>query len=439
MRSMWFLRTIVGVLILVCVSLGSGRECARAGDVGQPLRVSADGRHLIDRQGAPFLLQGEAAWSLIANLSKEEAERYLKDRHDKGFNAILVNLLEYKFAKSAPRNVYGAAPFADMKDWSVRNEEYFRHADWVIRKAGEYGIVVLLAPVYLGYPGAGEGFYEEVLANGPERLLEYGNFLGRRYKDFDNIIWVMGGDRNPGDAREDIDMIAYGIRQFDRHHLFTAHCYPESIAVDQYPGSWLDIANTYTYLLPHQSLIAAYNRVPTQPFFLIESSYEGEHNSSAVQIRRQAYWAVLSGGFGHVFGNKPIWLFDPGWPAAMDSTGSLDLMQWGRFFRSRRWFDLVPDQKHEVVTDGLGEFNGLDYLSAARTADGSLGLAYMPSARTVTVDMSRLVGQAVAVSWVNPHTGKSQSAGRFAPSGLRQFAPPGKGDWLLILDTQIRP
>jgi len=26
--------------------------------------------------------------------------------------------------------------------------------------------------------------------------------LGKRYKDFDNIIWVMGGDRNPKDVIE---------------------------------------------------------------------------------------------------------------------------------------------------------------------------------------------------------------------------------------------
>ena len=48
------------------------------------------------------------------------------------------------------------------------------------------------------------------------------------------------------------------------------------------------------------------------PFVLMESSYEGEHNSSPVQIRRQAYWAILCGAAGQFLGNKPIWGFDPG-------------------------------------------------------------------------------------------------------------------------------
>ena len=421
-----------GLLLALALAAAAGAQGAA---VDQPLRISANGRYLIDRHDAPFLLQGDAAWSLIANLSNEDAERYLKDRHDKGFNAVLVNLLEYKFAKNAPRNLYGEAPFTDMKDWSHQNEAYFQHADWVIRKAAEYGIVVLLAPVYLGYPGAGEGFYDEVLANGPQHMLQYGEFLGRRYQDFDNIIWVMGGDRNPGEAREDVDLVAYGIRELDRRHLFTAHCFPESNPIEQYPGSWLDIDTTYTYLLPHQKLTEDYNRSPTKPNFLIESSYEGEHNSSAVQIRRQAYWTILSGAFGQVFGNRPIWLFDPGWQAALDSTGSSDMMRWGRLFRSQRWFDLVPDQKHQVVTGGLGEFNGLDYLTAARTADGTLVMAYMPSARTITVDMTQIAGHTVRASWVDPSTGTARKAGRFTTAGSHEFTPPGSGDWVLILHS----
>ena len=157
------------------------RPCgsARPAPPGRPQRV-------------PFLLQGDAAWSLIANLTSEDAEIYLKNRHAKGFNAVLVNLIEHKFAKNAPRDIYGEAPFRGAADLSAPNEKYFQHADWVIRKAAENGLVVLLAPVYLGYPGLDEGFYDEVMANGPEKCLAYGRYLGQRYRGFDNIIWVMG-------------------------------------------------------------------------------------------------------------------------------------------------------------------------------------------------------------------------------------------------------
>jgi len=63
-------------------------------------------------------------------LSNEDAEIYLKNRHAKGFNAILVNLIEHKFAKNAPRNIFGDAPFSGATDFSAPNEKYFKHADW---------------------------------------------------------------------------------------------------------------------------------------------------------------------------------------------------------------------------------------------------------------------------------------------------------------------
>ena len=416
------------------LSLLAFAAAACAQSSGQPFRTSENNRYLVDAAGSPLLLQGDAGWSIIANLTKEDAEAYLENRRAKGFNAILVNLIEHKFCKNPPKNLYGEAPFPDMKDWSVRNEKYFDHADWVIRKAAEKGLMALLAPVYLGYKGTDEGFIEELLATGPERALDYGRYLGRRYAGFDNILWVMGGDRDPGPAREDVDMIALGIREYDKRHLFTAHCHPESAPSEQYPGPWLSIGNTYTYQIVHQRLLEDYNRKPVMPFFLIESSYEGEHNSSEVQIRRQAYWAILCGGFGHVMGNRPIWLFDPGWRAAMDAPGSVGMMHWGRLFRSRKWFELVPDTDHKVVTEGLGEFQGLDYLAAARAPDGGTIIAYMPSARTITVDLSKMPRGKAKVWWFDPRTGKATAAGAVDTGGPMQFTPAGPGDWVLVLD-----
>jgi hypothetical protein len=399
-----------------------------------PLRVSENHRYLVDRKGAPFLLQGDAGWSLIANLTKEDADRYLRNRRDKGFSAILVNLIEHKFAKNAPRNLYGDAPFAGKTDFSAPNESYFSHADWVIRRAGDYGLVVLLAPIYLGYTGLDEGFYDEVMANGPEKCLAYGRFLGKRYRDFDNILWVMGGDRDPGPAREAVDMVAYGIRESDRRHLMTAHCHSESSPVEQFPGSWLSVSTSYAYEIVHQRVESDYERKPAYPLFLIESVYEGEHNSSQLQFRRQAYWAVLGGEFGHVMGNLPIWSFNPGWEVAMNLPGSVAMERWGRLLRSRPWYDLVPDSDHSVVTGGVGEYWGNDYLSAALARDGTTLMAYMPSARTVTVEMGKLSKAGMTAWWFDPRSGLASAGGTIAATGAHAFTPPGDGDWVLVLD-----
>ncbi len=349
-----------------------------------------------------------------------------------------MNLLEHKWAANAPRNRAGEAPFADVRDWTTPNEQYFAYADWVIREAGKRGITVLLFPVYLGYDGNDhdEGFYEEVLANGPEKCLAYGRFIGERYRDFDNIIWVMGGDRDPGPAREDVDMIAYGMREFDRRHLYTAHCHSDSNIAKQFPTStWLDLNSTYTYNIVHLALLWNYQRTPVRPNFLLETVYEGPPQfATDLQMRRAAYWSVLCGGFGQVMGNNPLWQFDAGWQVALDAPSAVAMMHWGELFRSRRWWELVPDAEHTIVTDGLGERWGLDTTTAAATSDGRLIIVYTTAARTITVDLAKMPAGSADAWWFNPRTGAATKIRTFATGAPQTFTPPGEGDWALVLD-----
>jgi len=118
-------------------------------------------------------------------------------------------------------------------------------------------------------------------------------------------------------------------------------------------------------------------------------------------------------------------------------------------FAPRRWYDLVPDQAHLVVIDGYGTPAPLGtgsvttdtYLTAARSSDGALVIAYMPTIRTVSVAMSELSSTA-AGRWYDPTTGEYITVGGspFANTGIRQFTPPGKNhdgdqDWVLVLEA----
>ena len=407
-----------------------------AADSAYPLKIHPDRRHLADRSGNPFLLQGDAAWSLISGLTKEQVELYLEDRRQKGFNTLMVNLIEHKF--KGPENRYGALPFP-AGDFSAPNETYFAHADWVIQRAGEKQMQVLLAPIYLGYRGTDEGWYEETLRNGPLKCREYGRYVGRRYGKFNNVLWLIGGDRNPGEALDSVNAVAAGIKEVDQRHLFTAHCAPEASAIDEYAtGHWLDLNVTYSYEIVHRHLVADYNRSPVMPFFLIESTYEGEHNATGVQIRRQAYWAILCGATGQIMGNRPMWLFDPGWQKALDSPASQDMVFLKSLFLSRPWHRLVPDQRHEVVVDGVGELRGLDTLTAALTDDRATLMAYLPTQRAITVDMTKISGTRANAWWFNPRSGQTTSSGELVTEGKKQFLPPGDGDWVLIVDDSAK-
>ena len=52
------------------------------------LRVSENQRYLQTADGKPFFWLGDTAWELFHRLTREEAEKYLKNRADKGFTVI---------------------------------------------------------------------------------------------------------------------------------------------------------------------------------------------------------------------------------------------------------------------------------------------------------------------------------------------------------------
>ena len=395
-----------------------------------PLKVSVGGRHLEDQAGQSFLINGDTPWSLIVGLTKAEAEIYLEDRRSRGFNSIIVNLIEHKFG--GPYNRDGEYPFLSSGDFSQPNEAYFQHADWVVNKATEKGLLIILTPAYIGNNCSDEGWCQEMLATSLANLKGYGNYLGNRYKNYDNIIWMHGGDEAAGDfgALDHVKAIADGIHEIDPGKLYTAHGSHLRSSIESYNEIGLDINSTYSYCDWAASEIKSdYERSPTIPFFFAEGRYEGESGYDQC-LRSQAYWSVLGGSIGHFLGNRPIWLFDTGWQQALGSPGSNNMTHFGKLFTSRPWSKLVPDYAEVVVSGNRNSINAIKYIMAAHAIDGSFIMAYFPEGGTVTVDMSSISGSAANVWWFNPENGTSQYVGSFPTNGKQNFSSPHFIDWI---------
>lgn len=474
MRAKTRFLIIVAVVCSMTAAIGSARA-QEPSDSLFPVRVSANGRYLEDASGKPFLLHGDTAWSLIVQLSKEEAEEYLEDRRQKGFNAILVNLIEAYFADNPPKNKYGDAPFTTPGDFSTPNEAYFAHADWVIQKAAERGILVVLNPCYTGYTDnhvtAREGWTAQIVASGAAKCRDYGRYVGNRYKNHPNIIWQAVGDTTPPDGsvlETNWLEILQGIKELAPDHLWSAHLKRGTTACDASVfAPHMSLDNAYGRNRSYIQTLRAYNRPDPKPTFYNEGYYEdtglgGAGANTPPMMRAQAYWALLSGATGHIFGSDHVWPFGspfsgPGtsqswdWRAGMDRQSSREMVHVKALFEGRAWHELIPDQDHTVVTQGYGTFGeddrtpGGDYVTAARTADGSLVMAYIPStgkgARTITVNMAKLSGSANA-QWFNPTSGlyTTISGSPFANSRSRDFTTPGDNgtgtnDWVLVLEV----
>ena len=110
-----------------------------------PLKVSDTGRFLVDQKNTPFLVVGDTPWSLIVQPPDKEIDHYLTDRANRGFNSIIVNLIEHKFCTEPPKTRSGLSPFEQAGDFSTPNRQYFDFAHQVVQKANERGIVVWLS------------------------------------------------------------------------------------------------------------------------------------------------------------------------------------------------------------------------------------------------------------------------------------------------------
>jgi hypothetical protein len=414
-----------------------------------PLRVSANGRYLVDQGNAPFLIVGDSPQALIGGLSEQDADLFLADRQRFGFNSMWVNLLcnDYTGCRPDGSTFDGIPPFTTAGDLSTPNDAYFSRADRVIGLAGKYGMNVLLDPIETG------GWMKILRGNSKDKAYNYGLYLGKRYKDVPNITWMSGNDfQSWRDTSDDalVLAVAQGIRDADPTHLQTLELdfQVSSSLDDQTWDGMVQLDAAYTYYPTYAEVLKEYNRTNFKPIFMVEANYEFEHEyTGPATLRRQEYWALLSGAAGQLYGNKYSWQFAADWKNNIDTVGALQMQYATNCFAVRHWYDLIPDQQHTFMTAGFGTFadsgsvNSNDYATAALAADGTLAIAYVPTERSITVDLSKLAGPAQA-RWFDPSNATyiAVGDGSLANAGSRELRTPGKNaagdaDWLLVLET----
>lgn len=421
-----------------------------------PLRVSANHRYLEDSAGRPFLYVADTPWHLLTRLTTDETERYLTERAVQSFTAIQIELVP-EGADGTVTNRSGEPIFSKPYDLATLNEKYLTRVEGVLRRAEQHGLLVALNPVWLG---CCDGGWRDVLkTNGVAKCRAYGELIGQRFATNSNLLWLDGGDMDPGPWMDYVRALAEGVKAKAPAQLHTAHASSTHSSLDVYPHEpWLEVNATYTYSTDHvgawtkqfhvyHSARLDYLREPPAPFFLIESTYELEHHATPQKVRRQAWWSVLSGGFGTALGNGKIWPLREGWERELKSPGTRDHGVLAAFLRTRPWWQLTPDFNHQVLTEGFGTRNdtnepgGDDYATTMFGANRGLLLAYLPTSRKVTVDLAKFRAP-VHVRWLDPTSGKITDApgSPVANLGPDYFTPPernmtGDGDWVLIAEA----
>ncbi len=444
-----------------------GGDTGKAWEHGR-LKADPTGRILIHEDGRPFFWMGDSCWELMHRSTREEVDRYLADRAAKRFN-VIQTVAVAEFGGIDQPNRYGHLPFekteiypdGDMGTPRIRpglNDDYWDHVNYIVDRAAEHGIYVCYVVTWATHVAARHAVDEH-------NAKAFGSFIGRSMKERPNVVYMLGCDRDAEvggvDYRRVWRWMAEGIRQEDPNHLvsYLAKYYDTR---HWFEGErWLDF-NMIQYRGPYDGwdtlnlVAAAYARRPPMPIVNVECNLDGDphyHKGDSVGAdlcRREFYWYVFSGAFGHTYGHlslitwwdpkRPykVWFTEPtlSWSEALDAQGAREKEFARNLLESRPLRDRMPD----ASLIAWGHSDKGDHLEACR----GVGYAYVytPDGKNFAVNLGRISGDEVRAWWFDPRTGAAVEIGRYPNRGSRTFDPPAEprpgNDWILVLDDAAR-
>ena len=218
------------VLILIIAVVGLAPVAPRTAatlapkPVVFPLKVSANKRYLVDQTGVPFFIVADSPQGLMGRLTENEAEFYFADREAHGFNTL--GWIDVACAgPDYPTNTYAATPDGirpftaflpggsdyTFYDLTKPNEAYFVRLDRMLQLATKHHFAIFVDPIET------IGWLPTLRRNGLNAAYRYGQFLGHRYGNYPNLVWISGNDFRNWHASQQGALLAAakeGIRPF---------------------------------------------------------------------------------------------------------------------------------------------------------------------------------------------------------------------------------
>jgi hypothetical protein len=431
------------------------------------IHVSPNGHYLQYEDGSPFFWLGDTGWELFHRLTLEEIDQYLTNRQEKGFTVIQAVILAEMDGLRRP-NQYGQLPLIN-EDPERPNEDYFQFVDTVVRLAATHNLVMALLPTWgdkvLRMWGTGPVVFNE------RNAYSYGLYLGRRYRDNPNIIWVLGGDRPAYQDYTDYKPVwramANGIIEgTDSQAIFSYHPTAGAYSTSQFLNdeTWLSIHMFQSghgdgHDVPNWDFVHRDRTyTPTRPTLDGEPNYEdhpvnpwpdwdpADGYYDDYDVRKQCYRSVFAGAAGVTYGHHSIWQFySPReevinhakmyWTEALDRPGAYQVGYLRKLMESRPLPDREPDIA--LILSGQGQGDGREHIEATRGGDGSYAFIYMPVGKNITVNTGLLSGNELTGWWFNPRDASVIKIGTWKKRSQQDFTPPSEeyfNDWVLVLD-----
>lgn len=475
-RSIGFLYLMSGLI--------AGCSSPQSADPRKPdLRVADNHRYLEYQDGTPFFWLGGTVWGMSEWLAREEVDLYLDNRKAKGFSLVQICLFWGKRTDDPvqffvnPPNTYGFPAFEETD--SIPDEfrpavvpggspsapnDYWDHVEYILQAARSREMMVGVLPVWgrryvnASHPGFSASVFSE------EGMRSYGKFLGERFANYSNIVWVLGGDVKAdanGDFLNHYRRMAEGITEgitgrriawnqpspWWGYSLMTYH--PDGAPMVNsstwfHEDEWLDFNMIETFQ-HRDSVFAAVSHdyrlsEPVKPTVMGEPAYEGLLNpkkiTRGIHMRRQAWQTLMAGGAGFTYGgardslgNGPLFSPFKGWQNLLDQEGAESMSLVKKIALDHEWPNWLPSQ--EIILHGQkeGELRAV----AVKLTNHNQWLVYLPENRSVQLTLGNSV--TMQWQWCDPASGEYFPAGERRSEGEPwEFTPPeALKDALLIV------
>jgi hypothetical protein len=449
------------------VTRDASTTAARASTPHFIKKVSRNGRYFLDQRGRPVMLKGDTAWGLVFNAGRyrggttwrSDIRGYVKARAGKGFNTVYVAALGNtinggRYDSGATWD--GVSPWKGGSTTAIGphvgtlRDAYWKRVDYLLKTAKSAGVTVMLDVIYgqdIGDGGPGAMAPDSGNLPSDAKMRTYGRLLGQRYRNFPNLIWMIGGDYF-GTADRKIGLTLKALRKAGAKQLISVENWDHSSSYSTSLGrKFAQWANVYSYAPTYRWCQRAWLK-KTRPLVWADGYYD--ENSGAgnnLLYRQEVGWALTSGSRGSVYGAEAVWSWASGSLSAARHPGPAArqmVAAWKAVSRLHHWYRLVPDfgsgkilrgdRGTRISSDDPYTKPTNDYITGSITQDGSLALIYLPRGGTAHVTWGGMAKHDRTARWLDPTNGNL----RHAKAGRSSYTAPrvnaaGQPDWYLVL------
>jgi hypothetical protein len=337
-------------------------------------RMSADGRSLVHADGKPALLIGDTAWALPWRATPEQVKIYAKDRHAKGFNAVLLMTVQPDMRATGPRDRAADGGFdvgfEDLPDGHLNDllPGYFQYLDGLIEILRQYGIVPVLQPVFFGFGWKGLDVAGPVIP--PAEYARYCRYLVARY-GAGPVVYLVGADGSGSEPQ-----LPAGGAEFEAWDAYRQptglHYRPHATNAEHQAADWLDFQwcqTGHTGEHAAERVADMWRNVPAKAVANGEPTYEGTRvpEMGAGWWQGDEAWSNLCAGgtMGVVYGAASLWQWvlrpdEPGqmpfylapgvgWREALDFPGSTYVGMLGKILDGLPLTGMMPGWQHVLA------------------------------------------------------------------------------------------